>query len=467
MLRAVQQTIESKQLLKKGDHILLAVSGGADSVSLTYVLHYLRKRLRLSLTIAHLNHRIRGKDADADERFVRELAWRLGIPFVGASIDVPAKAKDKGISLEMAAREARYDFMARVASDVAAHSIATAHTADDQVETVVLKLARGAGPQGLAGIPYESQYAGLRVIRPMLDVTHERAVRFLESHGLKWREDPSNRDMAFLRNRVRHEILPLLEKRLNRRIREAILRTREVVREENDWMNGYASRLVRRCALDKKCRTLDVKALKAQPLALRRRILRLWLSRAGVEGEHIDFDMIARAEQLITLARGTRSVPLTGRLEAVRRYNELSLRKRSMKKIAPFCSEVVVPGETVIPDAGLRIVAKYDAGVLRQSGTRAGDLPAKASIDIKAVNGAPIYVRTWSKGDRIKPYGFSGTRKLQDVFTDQKIPRDRRSGVPVFECRGEVLWVPGYRVARGWEVRDASGPSLHLYACRL
>jgi len=126
-----------------------------------------------------------------------------------------------------------------------------------------------------------------------------------------------------------------------------------------------------------------------------------------------------------------------------------------------------VPGETVLPDAGLRIIAMPGRGVIRQTGMRAGDLPAEASLDRKTIGDAPLIVRSWRTGDRIRPLGFHGSRKLQDVFVDQKVPRDRRSAIPVLECKKEVVWIPGYRVARGWEVKDASGPALHIFVQEL
>lgn len=463
MLRAVQQTIIGRGLLRRGDHILIAVSGGADSVALTYALHYLRRRAGLTLTLAHLNHRIRGQEADRDAHFVRDLAWRLGLPCVQAEIDVPRRARSSGISLEMAAREARYDFLARVARDVGATCIATAHTADDQVETVILKLARGAGAQGLAGIPYEASLDGVRIIRPLRDVSHDDATRFLRRHRLKWREDSTNRDLQYLRNRVRHEVLPMLESRLNPAIRQAILRTGEVIREENAWLNAHARKVLRMCAAREPAGGLSARAVARHAPALRRRVIRLWLADAGMNPDRIDFDAVESVDRLLADARGTRRAQLPDGRVVARRYDVLTVhRALARRKAGPFRARVAVPGETVLPDAGLRVITMRGRGIIRQVGGRAGDIPAEASLGIRAASSEPLVVRSWRKGDRIRPFGFTGSRKLQDVFVDQKVPRDRRGAVPVFECAGEIVWVPGYRVARGWEVRDASGPCLRV-----
>ena len=463
MLRTVQHTIQKHALLRPGDHVLIAVSGGADSVALAYALHFLKKRYRISITLAHLNHRIRGRAADQDAHFVKELAWRLGLRCVQGQTDVPRLARERGISLEMAARESRYDFLERTAREVGANCVATAHTADDQVETVLLKLTRGAGPQGISGIPYYTERRGVRIIRPCRDVTHTEAVRFLRRHGLIWREDKSNLDMTFLRNRVRHQVLPLLESKLNPQVRRAILRVAELLREENEWLDSIARGLWNECVESAKRNELNVEKLNRLPLAARRRVLRLWLVAGGVDADQLGFETIENIERLLVAPRGTRAVPISGALRVVRRYKSLTLEKNTAAACDVFSAKIAVPGETVLPDRGLRIVTKWATGILRERGGRAGDLPAAASLGAEAMRHSPILVRSWKAGDRIRPFGMSGSCKLQDLFVDQKVPRDSRDRIPVFECRGEIVWIPGYRIARGWEVKDPRSPSLHIY----
>ncbi len=461
MLRAIQQAVRARGLLHRGEHVLAAVSGGADSVALAYVLHYLQRHWDIRLTVAHLNHCIRGKDAEEDARFVSQLAWSIGAPCVVGQINVPDLARESGVSLEMAAREARYDFLARVAREVGAQCVATAHTADDVAETVILKLARGTGLQGLAGIPWESEWGGVRIIRPMRNIRRADIEIFLRSHGLKWREDRTNRDLQHLRNRVRHEVLPVLEQRLNPRIRDAILRMSDIVGEENAWLNRHAREVLTRCR-DGRSGALKVRSLARFAPALRRRVLRLWLVENGVPADDLEFEAVEAVHRLLLDERGTQRAALPRGRVVWRSYGNLVVRGPTAEPAA-YSACVRVPGETVIVPAVLRVAALIGKGILRQVGRQPGDLPAEASLNLEAVGDAPLIVRCWRAGDRMRPFGMRGRKKLQDIFVDEKVPRHLRRRIPVVECKGEIVWIPGYRIAEGWGVQDASGPSLHLY----
>ena len=443
MLRSVHESIRRHDLLPRGGHVLVAVSGGADSVALLHALHFLRKQLGLHLAVAHLNHGIRGKAADRDEDFVRHLAWQLGLPFFCERVDVPARARQRGISLEMAARNARYDFFARTGWPL----LATAHTADDQAETVLLRFLRGTGAQGLGGMARRTSRGGLSLVRPMLDVTHEDAVQFLKRHRLRWREDASNRDTDFLRNRVRHELLPLLEKKFNPQIRRALVRTSSILREENEWLDAVTAGKVALRA------TLGAGTLRKLPLAIARRHIVRWLIFNEVEAEAVDFDVVERVLQLAARSTGTRTVPVSRTHRIVRRYDQLSV-ERVGKTSKALYQRLKVPGETVLTESGLVAVAMYAVGFKRTAG--------EVYLSRTAVGKSPLFMRTWRAGDRIKPLGMRGTKKLQDVFVEMKVPRDARARVLLLECRGEVVWVMGYRVARGWEVVGPGSKSIHL-----
>jgi tRNA(Ile)-lysidine synthase len=257
IVESIREAIERHSLIPDGTKVMVGVSGGADSVALLRALH----QLCLQPTVVHLNHMLRDKESDLDEQFVRDLADELGLQMVAKSVDVKRLANSNGLSIEMAARQARHDFFAEFSDAV----IALAHHADDQAETFILKFARGAGPDGLGGMPFFQTLDSLRLIRPLLGIPHSEILQWMEANSFDWREDVSNQDETFLRNRVRHTILPLLGNELNPNIRETILRTMDILREENAWMES----LVAETKLD------DLISL---PLAARRRVLRMpWI----------------------------------------------------------------------------------------------------------------------------------------------------------------------------------------------
>ena len=456
LTRQIGRFLDAYRLAKPGTHMLLAVSGGADSTAMLLACHELAPSRALRLTVAHLNHRIRGKAADADARFVQDLCERLGVRCAIGRADVPGLARRKRISIEMAAREARYRFLTRTAHQIGAAAIATAHTKDDQAETLLLKLARGAGPEGLSGIaPFTDRPDRPALIRPLLSVSRNEVEAFLRKRGQTWREDVSNQDRSHLRNRVRYGLLPMLESELNPAIRETLARTAEIMREENAWMDAEARRLCPEAEL-------DVDRLTDLPAALRRRVLRIWLGAHGVPTDCIDFSAVNRIERVVAQARGTRSIELPGGSIIRRRYRMLNVERRT--KPAPFRLALKVPGETLLPDLGLRVRAEIVPGIVRVK-SRCGDLPAGCSLSRKAIGRRKLYVRSWRPGDRMNPLGMTGSRKLQDIFTDAKVPADRRPTLPVFECGGEIVWIPGYRIARGWAV-GAAAPAVQVRVVR-
>jgi tRNA(Ile)-lysidine synthase len=456
----VRTAIRRQGLLVAGQHVLVAVSGGADSVALLAALKELAPSWRLRLTVAHLHHGIRGAAASADAAFVRALAARLRVRFIEGRADVPALARRKRLSLEMAAREARYRFLARAARAAGVDAVATAHTADDQAETVLLKLARGSGRHGLGGMSHAGRMFGLPLVRPMLDATREEVLAFLRHQRLAWREDESNRDIRFLRNRVRHEIVPFLESRLNPGLRRALARTAAIFREEDAWMRDVAGNVLADAEAEGGIR---IAVLTKHPVALQRRAVLLWLSRADVPAERLDFDAVDRTLNLARSRRASAETPVAGRWIVRKQYGRLTMAKgETPARRLPFRRRVAVPGKAVLRGCGLRVKATVAPGLDKPPRSRAGCLPARASLNVAALRGRAVYVRSWRPGDRMKPLGMEGSRKIQDILVDQKVPAGERASVPLFECADEIVWLPGYTIARGWEVKDPAMPALHL-----
>ena len=421
IVETIREAIDRHNLIPAGENVIAGVSGGADSVALLRALH----QLGIPITVVHLNHQLRGAESDADERFVHELTEELGLPLIAKSVDVQQLAETTRLSLEMAARMARHNFFSEFPNTV----IALAHHADDQAETFILKLARGAGTEGLGGMSFTQTIGRLRLIRPMLGIPRTEILQWLEKNHFAWREDASNADETFLRNRVRHTILPLLGNELNPNIRETILRTMNILREENDWMDGMIS--------DSRFPIADL------PIAARRRLLRKWLFDQGAE--EVGFDAVEQILSLMDSGKGTTIFELNDRQRVVVEYGK------------PRFEE----GEAPPLKASWKLSTESGTGWKKDHGKGVGILPAEASFDAEKAGENPITVRGSEPGDRMNPLGMEGSRKLQDIFTDQKIPRARRSSIPVVVCRGEIIWIPGYRIARGWEVIGPTGEAVH------
>lgn len=471
MLAAVQRTMAERSLFHAGDRVVAGVSGGADSIALLYALHFLRPRLSIALSVAHLHHGLRGAEADADEALVTETCARLGLICRTGRADVAAEARAQGISLEMAARAARRRFFQESLAEAGASTLALAHTADDQAETVLLRLARGAGGQGLGGMAYATPFCARRLVRPFLDIRHAEVVAWLTAHRLAWREDASNTDLRFLRNRVRHRVLPLLERELNPSVRDALIRAAEVLREDDAWLNEAAGAALRRVRPGRAGSALVIEKLLREPLALRRRLLRRWLMEQGVPPERVDFALLGRIDELLGPARGLHWVPVGEGGRVVAEYGRLRLEREERRTASDVssdasdaCVALPVPGEAAWDAAGLVVRATADKGYRRRREPGIGQGPTEAWISAARRAGRPLALRARRAGDRLTPCGADGARKLKDILIDLKVPRAQRDRLPLVVCGEEIVWLPGYRIARGWEVENADAPSIRLQA---
>ncbi|MBL7114592.1 MAG: tRNA lysidine(34) synthetase TilS [Kiritimatiellae bacterium] len=463
--RAFLGEVRKQGFFLPGETVLVATSGGKDSMALLELMASLAKTLDISIIVAHLNHGIRGQEASRDAESVAEAARRLKLPFHCARARVSVRAKNRGISIEMAAREARYAFFRKICRQTYATCIATAHTADDQAETLLLKLARGAGSGGLAGIPPISTHHGLRLVRPLLAFTGKELCDYLRACNLTWREDASNTDPAFLRNRVRTEILPLLEERLNPCVRDALTRTADILRQEDEWMQSMAELLLKECsATESNTGDLHITQLASLPPAALRRVLIRWLSTSGVDNTDIDYRRLDSITRLVLSHRGSGHVQLPGNLLVYRQGGWLSLvpSESNARASLPVCPLPQRKHTHRFPEWGLKVTIEPRTGILKPTCPGPGILPACASISKKAVAGHQLSIRAWRPGDRMRPLGMKGSRKLQDIFVDAKVPPSKRNRIPLLVCGGEIIWVPGYRVAQGWEVNAPSDPALHV-----
>ena len=266
---------------------------------------------------------------------------------------------------------------------------------------------------------------------------------------------------------MRHEVLPFLEKKLNPDIRAALIRTADVLREEDKWLEELSVKILKRCSSQGEGSALLLSGLKSECLAAKRRVLRQWLSVAGVTPELIDYDVVARLETLLNNTKGTGSVEIAGSWFVKRRYDRLIIEQGHVKSTKGFRQEIKIPGRTMVAWGKLRIQTSLKPGLVKDKDLHIGRFPARASLRLPAGCKPRIIARSWRNGDRMKPFGMTGSRKLHHIFIDEKVPVEERRNIPVFECGGEIIWIPGYRVAKGWEVINPAEVSIQIIIERI
>jgi tRNA(Ile)-lysidine synthase len=430
--------IRKHALLKAGDRVGVAVSGGADSVALLRLLLELRSEIGSVLAVVHFNHQLRGSESDSDAQFVTNLAQHLKLGMHCESSDTAAYAAQKHLSIETAARELRYQYFRRLLKDARLNRIATAHTLDDQAETVLLKMTRGAGSRGLAGIYPEVSITGSEssqhsaIVRPLLTVRHKDIEAYLRGLGQVWREDGSNRDLRHARNRVRHGILPRLERFLNPAVREALAETAEIARaEEGYWQSEVARLLPQVWTQQDPGGVLDSTALAALPLAVQRRLVRGAWEALGLrlEFHHVD--------EILALASSSdaKSTELPGGWGVSRKKRDLYLERKVNAVPSDYEYPLPIPGTVHIPE----INSCFKTGLVPRN--RVEEYNPDHLLN-RALLGKELCVRNWRPGDRFWPDHTKGPRKIKELLPGQ-IGSERRLW-PVVVSGNEVVWVRGF-----------------------
>jgi tRNA(Ile)-lysidine synthase len=464
MLSKVQSAL--KDLLAPGEPLLIGVSGGPDSVALLDAL----VQSGWLPHVCHLNHKLRGADSDADAEFVRQLAQRYQLAVTVEARDVGGFASERKISIEDAARRARHEFFSSVSARTGTDKLALAHTADDQVETFLLRLFRGAGAPGLIGIWPVRQIGSLRVIRPLLNVRRQEVLEYLTGKQLSCRADASNLDTRFTRNRIRHELLPLLEKEFNPGIRDVLLRTAEILRDEDSYLLGHVVQAFYPAVC--KNDAVHLRKFADCPVAVQRRLLRIWLGGRDESEMRFTFDHIEAVRELAVVECPSAEAHLPEDVVVYREYEWL--RKARRDELEPVCGRwrLNLPGETVIRELGVRLVTECDPRALETfSGNRQGVLNPphfkEESFDADTLGGSP-FIRTWQEGDRFRPLGMSCDKKLQDFFVDEKVPRLQRRRVPLL-CAfdGRIAWVVGHRIAEPFKMTQQTQRVLRVRSAGL
>ena len=432
LIAKVEKTIRLQRLIHPGDTLVVALSGGADSVALLDILSRLHG-YDLRLIATHLNHCLRGAEADADQEFCRLLAARYGISFEARRIDILKMAGNSRLNIEDAGRRARIDLFDKISTNYRASTVVLAHHADDQAETVLMRLLRGSGMSGLSGMAYRN---GRGYIRPLLDITRLEIEQYLRCCGLEWREDASNSDTAYLRNRIRHQLLPLLEE-YNPAIRSGLAATAAVIRGDETLLRKVTEEEFRKsCRVEEGRVVFSVAHLAGLNSSLSRRLLRRSVMHIagtldGIWQRHIELVV-----QLTVSERPHSQVTLPHGMVALREYDVLAL-TRSPRFAAAISDELLIdgPGQYRLPWGGSIAV--------EPSSTT--DIPEEAHTLLLDRSAAPFpwSIRTFHSGDRMVPLGMSGSKKVKNIFIDKKIPQSERRRVPLLFCANSLLWIAG------------------------
>ena len=435
----VLQTIRKNNMISSGDAVIVGASGGIDSTALLLMLKTFEKELGIKLYAAHLNHMIRGKESNRDEAFTKKLAKKLAIPVIAESFDVPAFAKSKKLNLEDAARRVRYEFFDRAAARVGANKIAVAHTADDNIETFLMRLIRGTGLKGLEGIP---PVRG-RIIRPLIDIQRSELEAYLKNKGIKARLDSSNLDTDYLRNSVRHKLIPMLSG-YNKNIKEGLLRTIRSMRVDYSFIEEMARRSYE--SLKKKVGgavTIDVGGLDSLHPSLKAGVMRLAIQ--DVKKDLVDVSYVNVEDALKLTTKKSAGIDIAGAyIEVKRGRMTFSSSRPKANATKGFLYKLEVPGEVLIKESGI-VIGADEQDIADVRGIKKKD-PYRAFMDRDKICG-PLMVRSRRPGDYFSPLGMKGRKKLQDVFVDEKLDIDERDKVPVVDDGEKIIWVAGYRIS--------------------
>ena len=480
MLEKIRQTMLERRLLAPRERVLVGVSGGPDSLALLDALAALAPEFGWRLHVAHFNHRLRGAESDGDEAFVREMAGGYGLPFSAGGGDVRAFAAEAKLSIEDAARRLRHGFFQDTARALGVEKLALGHNADDQVETLLQRLLRGAGTRGLAAIHASNRLGGVIVVRPLLDAWKTEILGYVRQRGLKFREDSSNRDLQFQRNKIRHELIPALERDYNPALKTLLHQTAEILAAEDEWMEAEAA-CVFEGGREKMGRaTLQVGRLLREHLAVQRRAIYRWLLDNDV-GAAVDFETVETVRRMAEGGQPAR-LTLTEEARVSRIEDRLVLEKtrggrRKTEDEGTATWRLKVPGVTEISALGVVVeVELATGGRVPKPGAVANPKSNPKSvrgkirnpksleewIDADAIGGA-LAVRTWRPGDRFQPIGMMAAKKLQDIFVDEKTPVQLRHRTPLFlAINSEICWVAGYRIGEKFKITAATARAVRI-----
>lgn len=457
MEEVVHHAIRTRDLLSPGDRIVVAVSGGPDSVALLSCLVALSSRWNWGLSIGHVNHGLREVESEEDAVFVKRLGERFGVPVSFRAVRLKKQdAKSTKQSFQAYAREARYHALESILQERGATKISTGHTADDQAETVLMWMLRGSGTGGLSGIPPKR---GSRIVRPILGISRRQVVAYLEERQLEWRMDSSNSQPVYMRNRLRQDLMPHL-KEYSPAIVTVLSRQAEVIRDDHTYLEDMAAEAFQQICVTKNEREIQLgrTALLGLPMTIRRRVVRQSLQQMMGKGQGPRFDIVQRLLDRLEYGQSGWTMHINT-VNVGREYDRLVFSQRREEAPIPGLShspfgdvEVPIPGEVIWPLTGQHMV------VSRKQSEENNSPSHKLEMHFDAATFTPaLKLRSWVPGDVFFPKGLGGRKKkLQDFFSDIKLPRSRRASVPLLVAPEGILWVGGLREDERFQVSSST-----------
>lgn len=434
LINKVDKTLKAHKMIEDIDPIIIGVSGGPDSMVL---LDILSRLFANQIVVAHLNHRFRGEEANSDAEFVQRVCTERGIPVEIKEYDVPAFIKETGLGAQEAARKIRYQFYLEVAKNWNAKYIALGHHANDQAETILMRIIRGTGIHGLSGIPYVRAFDKFKIIRPLLDLSREEIESYCTENKIIYRTDLSNYSTKYFRNEVRLNVLPYLEK-YNEQIATHLHQLGKMAQEENSFLDKIADEFIKSNHLNcqENCYIFSTLSLQKLDIALQKRVIHLILRylsfKVDISFKHLD-DII----RLIHHSHPSKSIDLPG-IRVYRNYEQIVFMAGEPKKWEPYYLNLTIPGEVTLPNNNTKVKAFVTDSIQEQH-----DL--WAVFDLNKLKNSNLVVRTRIAGDKLEFFGMKGSKKVKELFIDKKIFKEKRDVYPIIEQDNKILWIPGIK----------------------
>ncbi|SDK87592.1 tRNA lysidine(34) synthetase TilS [Natronincola ferrireducens] len=456
MLEQVIKTIKRHDLIDRGDKIVVAVSGGPDSVCLLHILHSLKEDFQLQLYAAHLNHNFRGIEAQMDAQYVSKLCEELNILSFIKSMDVPKYSKEKGLSPEEAGRILRYEFFQEVVEKVDASKIAVAHNQNDQAETVLMRLLRGTGIQGLTAI----HHGRGKIIRPLLDISRREIEDYCLFHRLSPRIDETNLEPIYHRNKIRLELIPYIQQEYNPNIIESLARTAEILKKDNDFIEETVRKAYNAMKIlgGEGCLELPIEGINKLHPALQSRIFRLAAEDLVGKKEALEYKHIQNIVELLHKNETGKKILLPKGIIVKISYNKMIFSTEDKEEVINFYYELREDDSIKLNEVQGEIVTKV---LMKEEGVTISRDKYVKYFDYDKVQGT-LNVRNRREGDRFWPLGLTGSKKLKDFFIDYKIDRSKRQEIPLICDGNEIMWIVGYRISEKYKVTNDTNKILAI-----